>query len=133
MRLRNRKGNPASWPFWLLVLAWICANSPQTAIVLPVVWRLRKTESFVRRGVPFYPASSRLPVFTGCWNALFFSSGASIATADLSGARGDGALQGYCSECGRGAHLAAWVSSDLLCLSFFAPLLLNVVRAGCLG
>lgn len=28
----------AKWPFWLLVLAWICANSPQSATYHAIEW-----------------------------------------------------------------------------------------------
>ena len=36
---------PAPWPLWLLVLAWFCANSPQTLICTAVVW-LGEARSF---------------------------------------------------------------------------------------
>lgn len=33
-----RAHSPARWPFWLLVAAWLCANSPQTLTYELVVW-----------------------------------------------------------------------------------------------
>ncbi len=36
-RLR-RNHPPSPWPLWLLVLAWFCANCPQTLICTAVVW-----------------------------------------------------------------------------------------------
>lgn len=35
-RLRNR--SDAKWPFWLLIAAWICANSPQIAVCALLAW-----------------------------------------------------------------------------------------------
>ena len=34
----RRKSQPSPWPLWLLVLAWFCANCPQTLICTAVVW-----------------------------------------------------------------------------------------------
>lgn len=33
---RNRP--PARWPFWLLLVAWACANSPQIALYAVLTW-----------------------------------------------------------------------------------------------
>ncbi len=33
---RNRK--PSRWPFWLLLVAWFCANSPQAASYRLIAW-----------------------------------------------------------------------------------------------
>jgi hypothetical protein len=35
-----RSSTPASarWPFWLLLAAWVCANSPQIAIFAVLTW-----------------------------------------------------------------------------------------------
>ncbi len=41
----RRNHRPAPWPLWLLVLAWFCANSPQTLICTAVVW-LGEARSF---------------------------------------------------------------------------------------
>ena len=41
----RRKSPPSPWPLWLLVLAWFCANSPQTLICTAVVW-LGEARSF---------------------------------------------------------------------------------------
>lgn len=38
MRPRARTHSPAAWPLWLLVLAWICANSPHTATFAVIKW-----------------------------------------------------------------------------------------------
>jgi hypothetical protein len=37
LALRHR-GKPATWPFALLVLAWFCANSPQSLTFNVIVW-----------------------------------------------------------------------------------------------
>lgn len=34
--LRNRSA--AQWPFWLLIVAWVCANSPQIALCALLAW-----------------------------------------------------------------------------------------------
>lgn len=34
----RRKSHASPWPLWLLVLAWFCANCPQTLICTAVVW-----------------------------------------------------------------------------------------------
>lgn len=44
MRL-PRECSPSSWPCWLLLLAWICANSPQTATYVAITW-LGEARSF---------------------------------------------------------------------------------------
>lgn len=37
--MRNpRKTSLRCWPFWLLVLAWVCANGPQLIVHEAVVW-----------------------------------------------------------------------------------------------
>jgi len=33
---RNRSA--ARWPFWLMIVAWVCANSPQAATYALVTW-----------------------------------------------------------------------------------------------
>jgi hypothetical protein len=33
-----RKHTPAQWPFWLLVAAWFCANSPQAITFTVLGW-----------------------------------------------------------------------------------------------
>ncbi|MEO6750849.1 MAG: hypothetical protein ABIZ04_02820 [Opitutus sp.] len=38
MLSRSRKRSPAGWPFWLLILAWVCANSPQAAVHGVIGW-----------------------------------------------------------------------------------------------
>lgn len=39
---------PAPWPVWLLVLAWFCANCPQTLICTTIVW-LGEARSFTHQ------------------------------------------------------------------------------------
>jgi hypothetical protein len=34
----SRKRLPARWPFWLLIVAWVCANSPQSATYAVLTW-----------------------------------------------------------------------------------------------
>jgi hypothetical protein len=34
----SRNRTPARWPFWLLIAAWACANSPQIAICAVLTW-----------------------------------------------------------------------------------------------
>lgn len=34
----HRKSSPARWPFWLLIAAWICANTPQSALFATMSW-----------------------------------------------------------------------------------------------
>ncbi len=34
----TRKRRSAGWPFWLLIAAWFCANSPQVAVYELVTW-----------------------------------------------------------------------------------------------
>jgi len=38
MRASLRNKRPAGWPFWLLLAAWLCANSPQSATYSLIVW-----------------------------------------------------------------------------------------------
>jgi hypothetical protein len=38
MRPFPRNGRPSGWPFWLLIAAWFCANSPQAATYSLIVW-----------------------------------------------------------------------------------------------
>lgn len=35
---RARKSSSSEWPFWLLLGAWVCANTPQIAIFTVVAW-----------------------------------------------------------------------------------------------
>ncbi|MCX6955563.1 MAG: hypothetical protein NTV51_25735 [Verrucomicrobia bacterium] len=35
---RSRNRNTARWPFWLLIVAWVCANSPQAATYALISW-----------------------------------------------------------------------------------------------
>ena len=35
---RPAQPRPARWPFWLLVVAWGCANGPQAAVYTTVAW-----------------------------------------------------------------------------------------------
>jgi len=37
-RAYRRPRLPALWPFWLLVLAWVCANRPQVAAYGLITW-----------------------------------------------------------------------------------------------
>jgi hypothetical protein len=34
----SRQHAHARWPFWLLILAWVCANSPQVATYALLTW-----------------------------------------------------------------------------------------------
>lgn len=45
MRSSNRKHTPAPWPFWLLLAAWLCANSPPSATYTALTW-LGEARSF---------------------------------------------------------------------------------------
>lgn len=45
MRSRNRTPNSPRWPFWLLLAAWLCANTPQTATFVVLTW-LSEARSF---------------------------------------------------------------------------------------
>jgi hypothetical protein len=45
MRRSSRKVTSASWPFWLLLLAWFCANSPPLATYAVLTW-LSEARSF---------------------------------------------------------------------------------------
>ena len=38
MRASLRNAKPSGWPFWLLLAAWFCANSPQAATYSLIVW-----------------------------------------------------------------------------------------------
>jgi hypothetical protein len=38
MTSRRRQRQSVQWPFWLLLLAWVCANSPQAAVVAVLTW-----------------------------------------------------------------------------------------------
>ncbi|MEI6467367.1 MAG: hypothetical protein WCQ89_21775 [Verrucomicrobiota bacterium] len=38
MQTPRRKSSPARWPFWLLIAAWICANTPQPALFATLSW-----------------------------------------------------------------------------------------------
>ena len=38
MSSRPRRSPPARWPFWLLLAAWFCANSPQSAMFAALSW-----------------------------------------------------------------------------------------------
>jgi hypothetical protein len=38
MRSSQRNRKPAGWPFWLLLAAWFCANSPQSITYELIVW-----------------------------------------------------------------------------------------------
>ena len=38
MPLSSRKRRSAGWPFWLLIAAWFCANTPQVAVYEAVSW-----------------------------------------------------------------------------------------------
>ncbi len=44
MKLR-RTSRTSQWPFWLLLLAWTCANAPQTAVYAGLAW-LTEARSF---------------------------------------------------------------------------------------
>lgn len=45
MRPLHRKSTPSPWPYWLLLLAWVCANSPQSASYAAIAW-LGEARSF---------------------------------------------------------------------------------------
>jgi len=62
---RNRK--PSGWPFWLLIAAWFCANSPQSVAYNLIVWakgsqhfshqeRLKADVAFLLKGGEAPPA-----------------------------------------------------------------------------
>jgi hypothetical protein len=38
MTLRLRKHSSREWPFWLLLVAWACANTPQIAVFTMLTW-----------------------------------------------------------------------------------------------
>jgi hypothetical protein len=38
MTQRSSNSTTARWPFWLLLAAWVCANSPQIAIFAVLTW-----------------------------------------------------------------------------------------------
>lgn len=38
MRSLTTRSGRSRWPFWLLIVAWVCANSPQVAIVAVLAW-----------------------------------------------------------------------------------------------
>ena len=38
MRVLPRNGKPQRWPFWFLLAAWFCANSPQMATYSLCLW-----------------------------------------------------------------------------------------------
>lgn len=33
-----RRRSTAQWPFWLLIVAWVCANTPQIAVCALLAW-----------------------------------------------------------------------------------------------
>src|ERR1022692_529976 len=41
MRPSLRKKGPAGWSFWLLLAAWLCANSPQSVAYSLITWAMR--------------------------------------------------------------------------------------------
>lgn len=49
--MRARKTTPANrqWPFWVLLAAWVCANSPQVAVYTALTW-LAEARSFSHQG-----------------------------------------------------------------------------------
>lgn len=49
--MRTRKTTPANrqWPFWVLLAAWVCANSPQVAVFTALTW-LAEARSFSHQG-----------------------------------------------------------------------------------
>lgn len=49
--MRARTNTPATrqWPFWLLLAAWVCANSPQVAVFTALTW-LAEARSFSHQG-----------------------------------------------------------------------------------
>ena len=38
MSVLNRRTIAPAWPFWLLIMAWFCANSPQSATFAVLAW-----------------------------------------------------------------------------------------------
>lgn len=38
MSARAHSASTPRWPFWLLLLAWMCANSPQAAVYATLSW-----------------------------------------------------------------------------------------------
>ncbi len=38
MKPLSRNRTNARWPFWLLLAAWVCANSPQVAVYTAIAW-----------------------------------------------------------------------------------------------
>lgn len=34
----SRRHQPSRWPFWLLIAAWVCANTPQLALITVAAW-----------------------------------------------------------------------------------------------
>lgn len=45
MPWRKRQSPVRRWPFWLLLAAWLCANSPQVAVFSVLTW-LAEARSF---------------------------------------------------------------------------------------
>lgn len=45
---RSRHANSPRWPFWLLLAAWFCANSPQAATYAVLTW-LAEARSFTHQ------------------------------------------------------------------------------------
>ena len=45
MTWRARNQSSGKWPFWLLLMAWFCANMPQTAVFTALTW-LAEVRSF---------------------------------------------------------------------------------------
>lgn len=45
MSPRARPSSTRKWPFWLLLAAWLCANSPQAAVFTVLTW-LAEAPSF---------------------------------------------------------------------------------------
>lgn len=43
--LTTRRTQSARWPFWLLLAAWVCANSPQSATYAVLSW-MAESRSF---------------------------------------------------------------------------------------
>ena len=41
----NRRTQSVRWPFWLLIAAWLCANTPQIAVYTGLAW-LAEARSF---------------------------------------------------------------------------------------
>ena len=48
MILRAREHSSPEWPFWLLLAAWICANTPQVALFTALTW-LTEGRSFAHQ------------------------------------------------------------------------------------